>query len=94
MAVSAECQCEDNFTCRYCCRNAKPYLFTPSSVMAVWKDKPMPLASHKDKLKEIAKHLQGIAKDDLTTSEMKIVKLLIEAQLMSFDEHDETKTTF
>ena len=29
--ASAECKCESNFTCGYCLRNAKPWLFTPSS---------------------------------------------------------------
>lgn len=31
MAKSIECRCTDSFTCGYCCRNAKPYLFTPSA---------------------------------------------------------------
>lgn len=30
-ARSAECQCEYNFTCGYCLRNAKPWHFTPST---------------------------------------------------------------
>lgn len=30
MAKSAECQCTSSFTCGYCCRNVKPYLFTPA----------------------------------------------------------------
>ncbi len=28
--TSSECECECNFTCRYCLDNAKPYFFTPS----------------------------------------------------------------
>lgn len=28
-ARSAQCQCESSFTCGFCLRNAKPYLFTP-----------------------------------------------------------------
>jgi hypothetical protein len=32
MARSVECKCDARFTCGYCCRNAKPYIFTPSTV--------------------------------------------------------------
>lgn len=28
MARSGECRCEQNFTCGYCLRNAKPWFFT------------------------------------------------------------------
>lgn len=31
-APSIECECTYRFTCRYCCNNAKPYLFTPSTI--------------------------------------------------------------
>jgi hypothetical protein len=30
MTRSADCKCESNFTCGYCLRNAKPWLFTPT----------------------------------------------------------------
>ena len=30
MARPIECKCEDNFTCGYCLRNAKPYRYTLS----------------------------------------------------------------
>jgi hypothetical protein len=29
--TSIECECESNFTCGYCVKNAKPYFFTPST---------------------------------------------------------------
>ncbi len=31
MARSIECKCDPRFTCGYCLRNAKPYIFTPST---------------------------------------------------------------
>ena len=30
MARSTDCTCDASFTCGHCCRNAKPWLFTPS----------------------------------------------------------------
>lgn len=30
MARSEHCSCADNFTCGFCCRNAKPLIFTPN----------------------------------------------------------------
>ena len=30
-ARSINCECTYGFTCGYCCRNAKPYFFTPTS---------------------------------------------------------------
>ena len=35
-----ECECENLFTCGVCCRNAPPYLFTPSSVVVRVMTKP------------------------------------------------------
>lgn len=31
MARSIECKCDYNFTCGYCLRNAKPWVYTPST---------------------------------------------------------------
>ena len=31
MRTVADCQCTRSFTCGYCCRNAKPYFFTPNT---------------------------------------------------------------
>lgn len=36
MARSAECSCESNRTCGYCCRNAKPWFFTLSDGSAIY----------------------------------------------------------
>ena len=33
--TSIECQCESNFTCGYCLRNAKPWHFTLSDGSAI-----------------------------------------------------------
>lgn len=37
-AKSAECQCERSFTCGYCCRNMKPWLFTPRTSQQILHD--------------------------------------------------------
>lgn len=35
MARSIECECTNSYTCGYCLRNAKPWLWTPSNVVEV-----------------------------------------------------------
>lgn len=35
MSRSAECECTYNFTCGYCLRNAKPWLFTCSTGLVI-----------------------------------------------------------
>lgn len=34
--MKSKCQCTHNFTCRHCCDNAKPWLFTPSNYQYYW----------------------------------------------------------
>lgn len=38
MARNAECRCESSFTCGYCLRNMKPWIFTPRSSAEAMRD--------------------------------------------------------
>ena len=42
MARSSECTCHSDMTCGYCCRNAKPYNFTPSESAGYFPAKLLP----------------------------------------------------
>jgi hypothetical protein len=39
-ARSAECRCDQSFTCGFCLRNAKPALFTPRTAQEAIADAP------------------------------------------------------
>jgi hypothetical protein len=52
MAISAECKCTHNFTCGYCCRNAKPWLFTTTTTMHFFKKIPIEKKEPGDEKKE------------------------------------------